>query len=248
MKLYRKLAKYYDIIYSDTFERFHKNYANFVLEAWRKFCTSSGRELLEVACGTGELMKMLKTLGFDVSGLDVNEEMIKIARKKIRARFYVANMRDFSLDKSFDVVVCAFTSMNYNLNRKELEKTLKNFYKHLKRGGIVIFDMPSGKFLEKRIGSQWLDVFECGDLKIARISQMEAGERENTVKNVMVYFFKERGKVDFEIDIHEHGLFSVKEVKNVMKKLGFKKVYVFGNLKFGKHKANSNRAFFVGVR
>ncbi len=248
MKLYKKLAKYYDIIYSETFEKFHESYANFVFKAWKKFCRSSGKDLLEVACGTGELMKRLKILGFNVSGLDLNKEMVKIAKKKVKAKFYIADMKDFSLDKSFDVIVCAFTSINYNLNEKELEKTLKNFCKHLKKGGIAIFDTPPKKFLEKRIGNQWINVFEHEDLKMVRVSQLEKGERENTVKHVIVYFFKEKGKVDFEIDVHEQGLFCISEVKNTMKRIGFKKVYVFGDLNFGKYKANSSRAFFVGVK
>lgn len=248
MKLYKNLARFYDLIYSQTFREFHEKYAQFVFETYKKFCKSKGKDLLEVACGTGELLRRLKKLGFNVAGLDLSNEMIKIAKKKIKANFYVADMKDFSLGKNFDVIVCAFTSMNYNLNRKELENTLKNFYTHLKQGGITVFDMPPKKFLEKRIGNQWLRVFEHGDLEIVRISQLEKGEKENTVRNVMMYFFKEKGKVDFEIDIHEHGLFKVSEVKKLMKKCGFKKVYVFGGLNFEKYTVNSNRAYFLGVK
>ena len=246
MKLYKELARFYDLIYSQTFKEFHEKYAFFIFEAYKKFCKSKGKNLLEVACGTGELMKRLKKFGFNVAGLDLNKEMIKIAKKKLKAKFYIADMKSFSLDEKFDVIACVFTSMNYNLNKTELENTLKNFYEHLKQGGIVVFDIPPKRFLEKRIGKQWINVFEHGALKIVRISQLEKGAEENTVKNVMAYFFKEKGKIDFEIDVHVQGLFSVAEVKKLMKKVGFKKVYVFGNMNFEKYTINSNRAYFVG--
>ena len=95
MKLYKQLAKFYDKIYASIP---YEKWADFIFRCWKKFCKSKGKDLLDVACGTGNLMLELKKLGFNVFGLDLNKEMIKIAKKKIKtkAKFYIGDMKNFT--------------------------------------------------------------------------------------------------------------------------------------------------------
>ncbi len=244
MKLYGKLAKYYDLIYRDTFATFHEEYAKFAVNAWKKFCESGGRDLLDVACGTGELMKKLRSFGFRVWGLDVSEEMIEVAKKKLHAKFYLADMRDFELRKSFDVITCVFTSMNYILEKEDFEKTLRNFYRHLKDGGIVVFDFVEKSAWERKLGK--VSITAPND-ELVRFTYLQ--KEGKCVKSLMVFFFKRKGRLDFETDVHYHGLFSLREVKSFCKKAGFRKVLAFGDFKFSSYKPKvSTRAYFVCVK
>jgi len=135
MKLYKDFAKYYDLIYKD------KDY-----EKETKFISSfikKNADILDVACGTGTHAKYLKKLGHTVTGLDLNENMLKVAKNKVKGvRFITGDMRSFKLNKQFDAITCMFTAINYNHHYLDLIKTLKTFKNHIKDNGVIFFDFP----------------------------------------------------------------------------------------------------------
>jgi len=78
-QLYKKFAKYYDKIYE---KMDYKKEAEFIKWAVKTYKCSPGNELLDVACGTGAHAHFLKN-DFKITGFDINEEMLKIAREKV---------------------------------------------------------------------------------------------------------------------------------------------------------------------
>ncbi len=111
-------------------------------------------KILDISCGYGrqsiELAKRLELeiYGLDLSSalidialyrrskkLDVNEEPIKL---KGNVKFIVGDMRNFSkIVNGFDLVYNWFWSFGY-FNREENIKSLKEFYKALKKDGILL--------------------------------------------------------------------------------------------------------------
>lgn len=76
--VYKIMAKYYDLMYSwkdydSETQRLHK-----IVQEYK---TSPGEDLLEVGCGTGGHVEYLKQY-YEVSGLDLSQEMLAIAREK----------------------------------------------------------------------------------------------------------------------------------------------------------------------
>src|SRR5215213_4604167 len=66
---------------------------------------TSGSTLLDVACGTGTYLTYLQER-YDVEGVDLSEEMLEIARRKLPdVRFHQGDLVDFDLDRQFDVVI-----------------------------------------------------------------------------------------------------------------------------------------------
>jgi ubiquinone/menaquinone biosynthesis C-methylase UbiE len=78
-QLYKKYAKYYDKIH-DKFDQ--KKESEFINWAVDKHKLSEGNYLLDVACGTGRHIEFLKDY-YKILGVDINPEMLKIARLKI---------------------------------------------------------------------------------------------------------------------------------------------------------------------
>jgi 2-polyprenyl-3-methyl-5-hydroxy-6-metoxy-1,4-benzoquinol methylase len=80
--------------------------------------------ILEIACGTGSIALSLDELMcYDIVGTDKSPEMIEIARQKARDQrsnvdFRVMDFLDVDLDRTFDVVISTFDSVNY-LHRPE---------------------------------------------------------------------------------------------------------------------------------
>ena len=140
--MYREFAKHYERIYSykDTAKE-----VKFILVVLRKHGVR-GKEVLDVACGTGRHADLLAGKGFTVVGIDKNEGMLRIARRKVpKAIFYRCDMKSFRLPRRFDAILCMFTSMNYNTRMEDLVRTLCNFERHLSDGGIIVFDAPIRK-------------------------------------------------------------------------------------------------------
>ena len=129
-------AKYYDLMYS------WKDYAkeSEKLSSLIARHGNSRNRMLEVACGTGKYVEHFKNK-FVVTGLDLSEDMLNVAKKKLPGiRFVQGNMIDFKLEEKFDVILCLFSSIAYANNDEEMKKTLKSFYDHLDPGGVAIIE------------------------------------------------------------------------------------------------------------
>lgn len=83
-------------------------------EEWKKYLEkklNSEARVLDVGTGTGFMALLLAELGYDVVGVDISEEMLKVAREKAEKRnlkieFRIGNAEklDFS-DEEFDAVI-----------------------------------------------------------------------------------------------------------------------------------------------
>lgn len=209
--IYGKYAKYYDKIYD------YKEYDQevlFVKNIVQKHNIKQ-KDLLDVACGTATHAKLLVDDGFNITGVDLSKEMLKIAKKKVKkAKFIEGDMKLFKSKNKYNILTCFFTAINYNYNLEELQKTLTNFYNLLKKDGIVIFDIG---LTEKNIKTDiFITTASNKTENLARIGQWEHTENKNIkiLKNILI--IKEKGKLDFVIDNQKLGVFSVKNVKKIM--------------------------------
>jgi SAM-dependent methyltransferase len=109
------------------------------------------RTLLELACGTGAILKILAK-SYHVVGLDLSPQMLSIARKKLpHVRFYCKDMVSFDLGKKFDVVICVFDSINHVLKFTDWQKIFRNAAAHLESDGLFLFDVNTEAKLERLI-------------------------------------------------------------------------------------------------
>jgi ubiquinone/menaquinone biosynthesis C-methylase UbiE len=241
-QLYEKYAEYYDKIYAYVD---YKGESEFINWAVNKHKTSSGIELLDVACGTGSHALILKK-SFNITGVDINENMLKIARKKVSGVDFIhGDMKKLEIGSKFDVIICIFSAIHYNSNYSELEYTLTNFYNHMKNGGILIFDLSfnTDNWIE---GIVSVDTVVEEELKIARICQSRL---ENGIfKANFVFLVKDDDEFDFDIDEHHLGVFEVDKVNKIMEKIGFK-TYMYGDFTFKMWKSGEcQRPIYVCIK
>jgi SAM-dependent methyltransferase len=75
----------------------------------------TGKRALDFGCGTGRSTRFLRKLGFDVTGVDISEDMLRIARATDPSGDYRLvpgdNFNQFALG-SFDLLLSAFTFDN----------------------------------------------------------------------------------------------------------------------------------------
>ena len=234
--LYGELAKYYDLIYS--FKDYKKESAR-IKALISKYKRSKGKELLDVACGTGHHLTYLKD-EFCCTGVDKSKTVLEIARRNNEGIvFEDADMITLDLGKTFDVITCLFSSIGYVKTLSKLKKTSRNFAKHLKKGGVVLIEpwFTKSAYIP---GSPHMETYDGQDIKIARLSVPRAQGDMSIID--MHYLVAERGKdIKYFVDRHELGLFEVDQTLNILEEAGL-------HSKFLKHGLVGKRGMFVGTK
>ena len=98
---------------------------------------------LDLGCGTGMKSVYLAQKGFNVTGIDISETAIKIAKEnafkaKIKIEFLVADATDlnFLRDKIFDLVL-DWANL-HGIPEDKREEYICEVAKHVKRGGLML--------------------------------------------------------------------------------------------------------------
>ena len=126
----------YDAIYS------FKNYARETVRlrhTIERFVPAAST-ILDVACGTGEHARFLKDY-YAVDGIDINAEYLGAARLKNRSGTYLqADMLDFDLGRTYDVVTCLFSAIGIVRSFERLERAIACMVRHVRPGGALIIE------------------------------------------------------------------------------------------------------------
>ena len=101
-----------------------------------------GRNILDIGCGTGRDTNYFSKLKYTVMGIDVSEEMLKIARQR-EGTYINMNMKDIRFDYKFDGIWCCASL--YHLTRKEAMYVLNDIYNILKPKGILFLAIKEGE-------------------------------------------------------------------------------------------------------
>jgi ubiquinone/menaquinone biosynthesis C-methylase UbiE len=234
--LHNTLAKYYDRVYS---------FRDYLDEAVRvqnliiKYLETGDNTLLDVACGTGLHLKHLKD-DFACTGVDVSKSMLRIARKNAQGvTFKEADMKNLKLGKEFDVVTCLLSAIGYVKTYSNLERTIRNFSRHLKKGGLALIE-PSDANSAYVKGEPRITTYDGKDVKIARVNYTSF--RQATAVLNMHILIAEKGKdAKYFVDRHELGLFGVNQTLRIMKDTGLKSKYIKNGLMPG-------RELFIGIK
>lgn len=125
--------------------------------------------VLDVACGTGEHARFLQS-NYRVDGIDINEDYLRAARRKNPAGSYVcADMTDFSLYRTFDVVVCLFSAIGYVRTVARLEQAIACMTRHVSPGGVLLVE-PWFAPDQWQPGTQFIHAGQIGKDKVCRMS------------------------------------------------------------------------------
>jgi SAM-dependent methyltransferase len=134
---YEPLAKYYDLFT----ERSAYEPVIAQVEAWALAQGLRGRELLDVACGTGKSFLPLVERGYELTACDISPAMVAEARDKAPdAEIIVADMRELPWNGAFDLITCMDDAVNYLLDIDDLSRAIASMADALRPEGILVFD------------------------------------------------------------------------------------------------------------
>ncbi|MFC1849012.1 class I SAM-dependent methyltransferase [candidate division CSSED10-310 bacterium] len=110
---------------------------------WLEQARAYGDPVLELACGTGRISIPLAREGFQVTGLDLSDNMLAEARRKselenLPLEWIQGDGRDFDLGKQFNLIFIPFNSLSEFHSRQDLESCFACVWQHL---------LPQGRFI-----------------------------------------------------------------------------------------------------
>lgn len=98
------------------------------------------KKALDYGCGTGESTFFLKSLNYDVTGVDINDTMLSIAAGKDPSGKYIKIDKNGIIpfeDNIFDLVFCSFVLLEID-NKEKILSIAGEIKRILKKGGIFI--------------------------------------------------------------------------------------------------------------
>lgn len=138
---------YYDIVF-DADTRQEAAFLESVMESYSRGGKCETLRVLEPACGSGRLVAELARRGHEVSGFDLNENMLAYARErnakeKVTARLWCDRMEDFTLPsrRKFDLAHCLVSTFKYVLDEAGAVSHLKRVADSLRAGGLYVLGL-----------------------------------------------------------------------------------------------------------
>ncbi len=247
--------KFYDLLSSDfdlmvSWEKRLKNEAPFFQKLFEE---NKVKKILDLACGTGHHSIFFAKSGYKVTGVDLSEKMLQIARKNAKSvsgvKFIKAGFLDVypKLKDRFDAVICLGNSLPHLLSRRDLKKTLRNICYLLNPGGILILQNRNyDKIQRKKIRFMAPNIVETQDGRVVffRLLDFLKGK---VVFNLITFRQKE-GKWSFQTKSTLLRPILRKEIENLLNGQGFKYQKIYGNYNFSRFEKSTSEDLIVFSR
>jgi SAM-dependent methyltransferase len=226
MSLYERWSEYYDAIYKRIN---YEEECNTLIKIFKEKLGVAPKSILDVACGTGGHSIILAKQGYQVTGVDISEAMLKVAKAKARIEkvnvTYVAqDMRRIDLGRRFDCAICMFGAFPYNITYRDIEQTFNSVKTHLEDGGAFIFDFANIGGLRPTSNTYWENVeHEAGVLYRLSHNRFEA---ESNIFEFNFRFINLRRDGSYETfdETHRLRLFTFPEMCQYLVQNGFEVV------------------------
>jgi ubiquinone/menaquinone biosynthesis C-methylase UbiE len=220
-----------------------------------------GAPLLELACGTGRLTIPLAREGFAITGLDLSEEMLTIAREKLareapevraRVRLLQGNMAGFDLPERFGPAFIPQASLFHVHLKEERRSCLAAIRRHLLPGGVVVVDLvPAETMAHQTVGKAI--TYQTGvnpatgkvTKEVGRILSIRELDQRVTVEHTYVEIEAD-GRKHRHVFVEDYTWATEAEMRGLLEEAGFDEVRVLGGYRFQPYDEGSERSIFVG--
>lgn len=179
------------------------------------------RRLLELGCGPGLRLAVLQQWHgkYEIEGLDRDPTMLALAAKRVPGvPLHEADMRSFSLDRTFDAVLCLFGMIGYLRDQAEMTTALRQMHKHLVPRGVLLLE-PWLSLETAENGHLRADTAERAGMEVSRMNYTRVIGNKSLI-NIHYLIGDEHGVRHTE-DLREMTLFTEQEYRGALRDAGF---------------------------
>jgi SAM-dependent methyltransferase len=220
-----------------------------IVEEYSKKYQVSGKRLLDLACGTGELSCRFAMQGYQVTGVDLSEDMLAVAMAKadeegLKIPFFQQNMAELEIMDKFDLITIFCDSINYLLSEQEVLQTFEGVANHLTEDGLFLFDVHTEHKMENIFKDQ---TFTHIDEDICYIWNCFQGEFPLSVEHELTFFVSDSSgkKYDRVEEYHFQRSFPIQQYISWLDLAGFNTMHILGDLENQPPTEETERVLFI---
>lgn len=191
--------QYYDI----AFQAHTEVEIDFIEAACRKYCPFDARRFLEPACGTGRLITALAARGYQMTGFDISRPALsylrrRLARRRLHAETFEAELSDFRVSRPADAAYCTVNTFRHLLTEQAARGHLECIARSLRPGGIYVLDLhllPLG--IDKEYTDQWTQ--RRSETEVTVTLRLLRTDRRRRIEDAQVCLMARRGLKEFRL-------------------------------------------------
>ena len=192
-------AKYYDLLNKQDINHLaRKIYVNIIEN---KINNSDKINVLDLGCGTGELLFQLSVLNKKLNcvGVDLSEKMLNRAKEKKRdIKFMLSDIVRYKSNKKFDLILSTNDALNY-ICPSDLNLFFDNLYELCKKDSIIYFDFDT----ELDIKNYWDgQINEINFLNLSLKRKFTFNKDKNIGIEYQTWEIKNKNKIDTFYEKH----------------------------------------------
>jgi len=238
---YSMLATIYDEVMAHVD---YEKWTNYIVSLFEKY-DKKPQSILELSCGTGNVLLSLTSKKYNIFGLDLSFEMVRIAYEKaitrnININYFQADMTCFSLKRPVDVVICLYDSINYLDDFSKWQQLFDNVYDALVEQGLFIFDICT----EKNSMKYFSNYTETGSGSSFEYLRESSYDRKQKIHQNQ-FTIKFDGDDNRYIESHQQRIYTINEIQNFISQSHFQCLDAFNGFSFRKADEEALRVHFV---
>lgn len=242
---YGEFAYIYDFLMKDVP---YDKWLEFFLEKAEKY-DAPGKNVMDLACGTGELSIRLANAGFRVTGVDLSEDMLMVANEKankesVHLNLFHQNMSELEELGQYDIITVFCDSLNYLSSPNEVQETFKRIYSHLNDNGLLLFDVHSIYKMEHIFLNETFTEIED---EVSYIWNSFEGEYPYSVEHELTFFVLDDTTDQYSRfdELHKQRTFSEKDYTLWLEQTGFHILEITADFTQDTPTETSERIFYV---
>lgn len=246
MNAYTALAQVYDALTGDV------AYGEWAAFAQRAFaaCQRTPQLVLEVACGTGSLTRLLALAGYEMIAADLSPEMLSVAREKcadapVPPVFLCQDMRELDLYGTVDAAVCGLDSVNYLTSLRGLKQAFRRIALFLNPGGLFLFDVKTKLAFANMGGTASIQELEGAFCAWQYGFDPRSGLAEHQVD---IFLPDEQATYQRRTEYHEQRAYSRQQLEEALEQAGLCLRRVCGGPAMQRATERSERLFFIAEK
>jgi SAM-dependent methyltransferase len=202
------------------------------------------RRILDLPCGQGRHAIELARRGYQVTGVDLSEYMLGVARERadasrVRVRWLVGDMREPLAGERFDLVLNLFTSFGYFDEEADDRRVVDAAASMLGPGGRFLLEVING---ERVMGSfQEREWFTVGKTAVMERRSLDVPTRRMVVERTV------SSPSGDDTSVHAVRLYRGPELETVLRAAGFTRVDLYGDWDGARLTRESLRVLAVGT-
>ena len=229
----------------------YEGWADYLEACFSRYMEKKPELVLDLACGTGAMTLALARRGYDMTALDISDEMLAEAESSARREgfsnilFLRGDMTDFELYGTVQAVVCCLDGINHLTAPWNLDACFALVSNYLEPGGLFCFDLNTPYKFRTVYADRDYILEDDGVVCCWRNRLTKKGDRADFYLTV----FEEKNGVWLRRDdLTSERAYGLRAVKNALERNGMKLVSVSSDYAFSEPTNTTERWYLAAAK